>query len=134
MDYNTLYKKQHGHMLLVGLRYGVSSIKYDVDALGVDDPIYGGIVGNPNLDDEIWGGSLPYSHKGMKGSMQWAEFCVGIRAHVWKALYMGWSLRFKFKLSASADKYGDLWYVPGFGKYGSNTMGVTYTITYKLPL
>ena len=108
MDYNTLYKKQHGHMLLVGLRYGVSSFKYDVDALGLDDPIY--------------------------GSMQWAEFCVGIRAHVWKALYMGWSLRFKFKLSASADEYGDPWYVPGFGKYGSNTMGVTYTITYKLPL
>ena len=134
MDYNTLYKKQHGHMLLVGLRYGVSSFKYDVDALGLDDPIYGGIVGNPNLDDEIWGGSLPYNHKGMKGSMQWAEFCVGIRAHVWKALYMGWSLRFKFKLSASADEYGDPWYVPGFGKYGSNTMGVTYTITYKLPL
>ena len=129
-----LYKKQHGHMLLVGLRYGVSSFKYDVDALGLDDPIYGGIVGNPNLDDEIWGGSLPYNHKGMKGSMQWAEFCVGIRAHVWKALYMGWSLRFKFKLSASADEYGDPWYVPGFGKYGSNTMGVTYTITYKLPL
>lgn len=74
MDYNTLYKKQHGHMLLVGLRYGVSSFKYDVDALGLDDPIYGGIVGNPNLDDEIWGGSLPYNHKGMKGSMQWAEF------------------------------------------------------------
>ena len=92
MDYNTLYKKQHGHMLLVGLRYGVSSFKYDVDALGLDDPIYGGIVGNPNLDDEIWGGSLPYNHKGMKGSMQWAEFCVGIRAHVWKALYMGLSL------------------------------------------
>ena len=64
MDYNTLYKKQHGHMLLVGLRYGVSSFKYDVDALGLDDPIYGGIVGNPNLDDEIWGGSLPYNHKG----------------------------------------------------------------------
>ena len=134
MDYNTLYKKQHGHMLLVGLRYGVSSFKDDVDALGLDDPIYGGIVGNPNLDDEIWEGSLPYNHKGMKGSMQWAEFCVGIRAHVWKALYMGWSLRFKFKLSASADEYGDPWYVPGFGKYGSNTMGVTYTITYKLPL
>ena len=61
-------------MLLVGLRYGVSSFKYDVDALGLDDPIYGGIVGNPNLDDEIWGGSLPYNHKGMKGSMQWRNF------------------------------------------------------------
>lgn len=63
MDYNTLYKKQHGHMLLVGLRYGVSSFKYDVDALGLDDPIYGGIVGNPNLDDEIWEAACPITIK-----------------------------------------------------------------------
>lgn len=133
MDYNALYKKKHGNMLLVGLRYGVSSFKYDVEALAIDDPIYGGIVGNPNLEDEIWGGSIPYSHKGMKGSMQWLEFGVGIRAHVWEAIHMGLSLRFKFKMSASTDKYGDPWYVPGFGKYGSNTMGVTYTIIYKLP-
>lgn len=133
MDYNALYKKKHGNMLLVGLRYGVTSFKYDVEALGIDDPIYGGIVGNPNLEDGIWGGSLPYNHQGMKGSMQWAEFCVGIRAHVWKELYMGWSLRFKFKMSASTGEYGDPWYVPGFGKYGSSSMGVTYTITYKLP-
>lgn len=133
MDYNALFNKQHGHMLLVGLRYGVSSFKYDVEALAIDDPIYGGVVGNPNLEDGIWGGSLPYNHRGMKGSMQWAELCVGIRAHVWKEIYMGWALRFKFRMSSSADEYGDPWYVPGFGKYGSNTLGVTYTITYKLP-
>lgn len=108
MDYNALYNKQHGHMLLVGLRYAASSFKYDVEGLAVNDPIYGGIVGNPNLEDEIWGGSLPYNYKGMKGSMQWAEFCVGIRAHIWKQLYMGWALRFKFKLTESSDKYGDL--------------------------
>ena len=35
--------------------------------------------------------------------------------------------------SSSTGEYGNPWYVPGFGKYGSNTMGVTYTITYKLP-
>ena len=115
-------------------RYSDDSTECGDEYVADVQDVYGIIVGNPNLDDEIWGGSLPYNHKGMKGSMQWAEFCVGIRAHVWKALYMGWSLRFKFKLSASADEYGDPWYVPGFGKYGSNTMGVTYTITYKLPL
>ena len=65
--------------------------------------------------------------------MQWFEFCVGIRAHIWKELYMGWGLRFKFRTSSSTGEDGDPWYVPGFGKYGSNTMGVTYTITYKLP-
>lgn len=134
MDYNALFNKKHGHMILVGLRYGASSFKYDINALGPSDPIYGGVVGNPNLEDDIWGGSLPYNHKGMKGSMQWAEFCVGIRAKLSEVLYMGWALRFKFKLSASTDEYGDPWYVPGFGEYGSNTMGVSYTITYKLPL
>ncbi|WP_281643776.1 DUF6048 family protein [Bacteroides zoogleoformans] len=134
MDYNMLYKKKHGHMLLVGLRYGTSSFKYDIAASKLDDPVYGGTVGNPNLEDGIWGGSLPYEYKDMRSSMQWTEFCVGIRAHVWKSFYMGWSLRFKFKLSATPDEHGDPWYVPGFGKYNSNTMGVTYTITYKLPL
>jgi len=133
MDYNALYNKKHGHMILVGLRYAATSFKYDVESLAVSDPEYGGSLGNPNLIDGIWGGSLPFDHKGMKGSMQWAEFCVGIRAHVWKSLYMGWALRFKFRLSSSVAEYGDPWYVPGYGKYNGNTTGVTYTIIYKLP-
>lgn len=133
MDYNTLYNKRHGHKLLVGLRYGASSFKYDVEALGTGGPD-DETTPPPNLTDDIWKEHLSYNHHGMKGSMQWAEFCVGIRAHVWKAIYLGWAFRFKFKLSATADKYGDPWYVPGFGKYGSNTLGITYTITYKLPL
>ena len=99
----------------------------------VNDPEYGGSLGNPNLVDGIWGNSLPFNYKGMKGSMQWAEFCVGIRAHVWKDLYMGWALRFKFRMSSSVAEHGDPWYVPGYGKYNGNTTGVTYTITYKLP-
>ncbi|MBQ8501623.1 MAG: hypothetical protein IJ494_04870 [Bacteroides sp.] len=132
MDYNTLYKKAHGHMILVGLRYGISNPTYDIRSLGVDDPIYGGSY-NPNIEDDIWGGSVPYNHSGMKCTMHWLEFCVGLRAHVWKSLYMGWSLRLKYKLSASPDTYGDPWYVPGFGNYASNTMGVSYSIIYKLP-
>lgn len=117
MDYNALYNKKHGHMILVGLRYAATSFKYDVEALGINDPEYGGSLGNPNLIDGIWGNSLPFNYKGMKGSMQWAEFCVGIRAHVWKDLYMGWALRFKFRMSSSVAEHGDPWYVPGYGKY-----------------
>ena len=132
MDYNALYKKKHGHMMLVGLRYGFSSFKYDIHSLGMDDPVYGG-EWNPNIVDDVWGSSLPFHHQGMKCNMQWAEFCVGVRAHIHKALYMGWALRFKFKVSASPDQYGDPWQVPGYGKYGNNVMGVSYTVTYKLP-
>lgn len=133
MDYNTLYGKAHGHQLRVGLRYAATRFKYDVLSLSVDDPAYGGGIDNPLITDGIWGGTIPFDHKGMEGSMQWAELCVGIRAHVWQHLYMGWAMRFKFKLSGSPDAYGDPWYVPGFGKYGSNTLGITYTLTYKLP-
>lgn len=133
MDYNTFYKKKFLHKLLVGLRYGVSSFQYDVENLDVPDAIWGESVGNPNLEDGIWGGSLPYKHKGMKATMHWVEANVGIRAQVWRDLYMGWSLRYKIRLSAKTGEYGDPDYVPGFGTYGSSTVGVFYTITYTLP-
>lgn len=113
----------------------MSSFSYDVQSLSVDDPIYGGGLGNPNITDGIWGGNLPpFDHTGMKGTMHWIEVCAGIRAHVWKGLYMGWALRYKFRLSATTGEYGDPSYVPGYGTYGSNTLSVSYTITYKLPL
>ncbi len=133
VDYNALYNKKHGHMLLVGLRYGFTSFSYDVESMSVDDPIYGGGIGNPNLEDDIWGGTVPFNHTGMKGSMQWAEFCLGIRANIWKSIAMGWGIRVRFKLTATTDKYGDPWYVPGYGEYGSRSTGIYYTITYKLP-
>ena len=63
MDYNALYNKKHGHMILVGLRYAATSFKYDVEALGINDPEYGGSLGNPNLIDGIWGNSLPFNYK-----------------------------------------------------------------------
>lgn len=132
LDYNTFYKKEHGHMLLVGLRYGVSPTTYDVTSLEVGDPVYGGSY-DPNITDDIYGGNVAYNHPGMKCTMQWMELAVGVRAHVWKSLYMGWTVRLKYRLSAKPDTYGDPWYVPGYGKYSGNTMGVTYTIVYQLP-
>ncbi|WP_291529530.1 DUF6048 family protein [Bacteroides sp. UBA939] len=134
MNYNALFKKKFKNYLFVGVRYAMSSFKYDITTLSVDDPAYGGSIGNPNQIDNIWEGSVPFDHKGMKGSMQWFEFCAGIRAHIWKDLYMGWALRMKYRMKSSGDTYGEPWYVPGYGRNSSNTMGVTYTITYKLPL
>ena len=133
MDYNTFYKKKFKHKLLVGVRYAVSSFNYDINSVSVSDPIYGGSLDNPGLIDDIWGGSVPYNHENLKCTMQWLELCAGIRAHIWKDLYMGWAVRYRFKLSASPDRYGDPWYVPGFGQYNDNNIGVTYSITYKLP-
>ena len=129
-----LMVKEKNSYLYVGLRYAFSSFKYDVSTLPVDDPIWGGSIGNPSLEDDYWGGSVPFSHLGMKGSMQWFELVVGVKVRIYKNFNMGWSVRMKYKTSASTNEYANPWYVPGYGKFKSNNMGITYSLIYKLPL
>ena len=99
-----------------------------------DDPIWGDAVGNPSLGDDYWGGSVPFSHLGMKGSVQWLEIVLGVKVRIYKNFNMGWSVRMKYKTKASTGEYGNPWYVPGYGKFKSNNMGITYSLIYKLPL
>ena len=134
VDYNTMAKKKEKNSFLyVGLRYGFSHMKYDISSLAIQDPAFGGEMGNPSQEDGIWGGSVPYDHPGQKATMQWFEFVAGVRVQIYKSFYMGWAVRMKYKLSASVSEYGNPWMVPGFGKYNSNNMGVTYSLIYKLP-
>lgn len=132
IDYNTLWKKAHGNLLLVGLRYGFSSGKYDVVVPDLTDPDYTGGAKQTNLIDPIWGDITNYAHEGMKHTMHWVEFTVGIRANVAKRIKMGLMLRIKHKLKASVDTYGDPYYIPGYGRYKSNNTGITYSIIYQL--
>ena len=119
---------------ITGLRYAFSSFKYDVSTMPADDPIWGDVIGNPSLEDGYWGGSVPFSHLGMKGSVQWLEIVLGVKVRIYKNFNMGWSVRMKYKTKASTGEYGDPWYVPGYGKFKSNNMGITYSLIYKLPL
>jgi len=132
IDYNTFWKKAHGNMLLVGLRYGFSSGKYDVEVPNILDPDYNGGAELTNLTDHIWGDRSNYVHEGMKHTMHWMEFTVGLRANISKRIKMGLMLRIKYRLKASVDTYGDPYYIPGYGRYDSNNAGLTYSIIYQL--
>ena len=133
MNYNTMYKKGNPNYLYVGVRYGFTSFSYDVISTPAIDPIFGGSMVNPSLTDNIWGGSVAFDHRGLKASMGWLELVVGIRTKVYKDFYMGWSLRYKRSMNTSLSDFGDPWYVPGYGEYGSNRFGLTYSLIYKLP-
>ena len=135
VDYNTMAKKKEKNSYLyAGLRYGFTSFKYDVSTLPVDDPIWGDNIANPSLTDDIWGGSVPFNHPGMKASVQWLEIVLGVKVRIYKNFNMGWSIRMKYKTSATTGEFGNPWYVPGYGKFKSNNMGITYSLIYKLPL
>ncbi|MDR2858873.1 MAG: DUF6048 family protein [Mediterranea sp.] len=135
MNYNTMYKKKRESHLYVGVRYGVSNFTYDVEQLSMKDPVWNETAGNnPALKDEVWGGSsLPYEYSKLKATMQWYELVIGVRVQVYKNLMAGWSVRKKIPLSSSVSEYGDPWYIPGFGIYGSSKLILTYSLVYKLP-
>ena len=66
--------------------------------------------------------------------MHWFELVAGVKVNIYRNFNMGWTIRMKYKISASVNEYADPWYVPGFGKYKSSNIGITYSLIYKLPI
>ncbi len=121
-DYNFMYKKAHlPGFLYGGLRIGASSFSYDVEGPTLIDPHYGKTT------------SIPISYQGISTTALWTEVVLGLRTKVYKNFAMGWSVRYKKKLS-TVEKQGIApWYIPGFGKNGSSSFNFTYSFIYYLP-
>lgn len=122
-DYNFLYKKHQKNYLTGGLRYGMT--KYDFD------------LATPPIIDGVWEEDISAApelkHSKVASSMQWLEFVVGVRTSIFKNIYMGWSLRMKYRLSYKKSEVGNPWYVPGYGIFKDSRFGITYSIIYRIP-
>ena len=104
----------------MGLRYGFSSFKYDVQA--------------PDLTDPNWGHTqVPVSYTGVKSNVGWLEAVVGLRANVYKDFHLGLNLRYRSRLNMSQNEHSEPYYIPGYGRGKSTSIGITYSIIYKLP-
>lgn len=121
MNYNIFYKKPYlpGHFI-AGVRYGFSSFSYDVAA--------------PDMTDPVWGQpSIPVSFQGVKSNASWLELVIGLRTNVFKNFYMGFSARYRSRISVKKTENSEPHYIPGFGKNKGTSIGLTYNIIYKLP-
>lgn len=122
LDINAMYKKPHlPGWLLVGIRYGFTSFTYDVKGPAMQDPNYGGLV------------TVPFDYPGQKSKAGWVEIVCGMKARIYKGFCMGWSVRYKRRLSITANENAEAWYVPGFGKNGETSFNFTYNLIYNLP-
>jgi hypothetical protein len=119
VNYNFMHKKQSPNYVYGGLRFGYSSFSYDVDA--------------PALVDPVWGGSVPFEYNDVSSNASWAELVVGLRAQIVKNFHMGWSLRYKRRISVKDSPNTEAWYIPGFGINDSAVFGATYNLIYYLP-
>ena len=117
-DYNFAKDLRSGNRVFGGLRYAYTKIKYDLDG--------------PDLVDPIWGQSVPYSFNGLKSSCSWGEAVFGIEAKIWKNFHIGWSIRYRLRLSQTVSDTGQSWYVPGYGKNDGHTFGATFNLIFDI--
>lgn len=114
-DFNLLKNKHDIYRLYAGVRYAFTSFKYDVSC--------------PDVQDPVWGDDVTYSATDVKCSYHWIEALIGVDAKIWGPLHLGWSVRYRGRISYDDGYLGNSWYVPGFGKTGSSNIGGTFNVS-----
>ena len=117
LDYN-FNKKHNGNRLFGIVRYGFSSFKYDVGTESFTDPVYGT--------------TTPLNLNGEKATAQWLEFGAGVETKLWKFIRLGWSIRYKFRVSMKSPDGGEPYFIPGYGKNDTNGWGGTMNLVFDI--
>lgn len=110
-DFNISKKKHDDYRVLAGARYGFTSFKQELSG---------------NIKDPYWGGELSYVLPDHTFNYHWAELVFGVDGKLWGPIRLGWSARYKIRLSGKDSETEKMWYIPGFGKKGNVLGGVFY--------
>ncbi len=118
-DWNFLRNKLQDNRMFVGLRWGLSSYKYDMTGPIQTDPIYGG--------------SQSFDFSGTTSTSHWAEIVFGCQVKIFANFHMGWSIRLKYHLSSTKNDNSKAYYIPGYGTTSSgNTWSGSYNLIFDL--
>ena len=115
IDKNLLKDKHGPYRLYGGLRYAFTSYKVDIARQDFPDP--------------VWKWETGFGIKDAQCNYHWIEAVVGVDAKIAGPVHLGWSIRYKRRISHSEDgEFGNTWYVPGFGKFGDTRLGGTFNV------
>ncbi|MEN8248994.1 MAG: DUF6048 family protein [Bacteroidota bacterium] len=115
---NFLHMSKDLNNFFFGLRYAWSSF---------DETIVG------TVEDDIWG-SIPVDFDVKNNTSRWFEMNTGLRIRLWKGLFTGYTLRFRFGRGGSVpDVPFSPYYIPGYGlaQYKS-TWDFRYYVLYRI--
>lgn len=119
-NYNFLYNSNPRYMAYAGARYGWTSFKYKLTDI--------------THDNGYWGTESSFDIPSQTASVGYFELLFGIRVGIAANVSVGWTFKYHGVLHGSKEhKYGDPWYIPGYGTRGSSVTGA-FTVTYTLPL
>ncbi len=114
IDFNMMKNKHDIYKVFGGLRYAFTNFSYDAYCYSVADP--------------IWGYESDYVEEGVECRYTWMELVFGVDAKMWGPVHLGWSVRYRSRLSYDNGRLGGSWYVPGFGKNNNSMLGGTFHI------
>lgn len=117
-DYNFLYNSDPAYQVFAGARYGFSSFNFSVDDV--------------TLAPGYWNESVSFSVPSQHVNAGWFEISGGLRVKLWGPISAGWAIRYKQILHQSKCKYGDPWYIPGFGTEGAISGSFSFVYTFSL--
>jgi len=117
-DVNVLKNRHDDYQVFVGARAAYTSFNYDISV--------------PDAVDPVWGGNANYNIKDARCNFLWAEFLVGVDARIVGPLHLGWTMRYKKKLSGKYEGIDKAWYVPGYGTDKDSGFGATFNIGVNL--
>lgn len=118
-DYNFLYNSTTDYQYFAGVRYGISNFFYSIDDISICSTYW----------EETARPSIP----SQRSTVGWGEFVMGLKVNLWGPISAGWTFRYHTILHESKQKYGNPWYIPGFGARGQAISG-SITIYWTLPL
>ena len=83
--------------------------------------------------DPVWGtGTIDQNNNGL--GIVWAEMTAGVKVSVFRNIYLGYNLRFKFLRTFGEETALVPYQVPGFGRGNrETTFGFDYYLFYRIP-
>lgn len=119
IDLNLLKDKFQDNRFYFGVRYGISTYKYD--------------IAGPAMTDPVWGGSQSFDFDGIDCTSHWAELLLGTQVKIYKNFHMGWAIRYKRELSSTKSNYAKPSCIPGYGYTTNSTCwGGTFNLMFDL--
>lgn len=121
VDYNFLVAehKKDKDILFMGVRYGLALAGQQVESF---------------TNTNYWNhsqGRFP----SQDFQAHWAELVLGTRIEVLKNVFLGWSIRSKFRISYKDYQMPPVYFIPGYGKAENKVnLDFSYSIYYNLPV
>ena len=118
-NYNFLYNSSPDYMVMGGLRYGLSPFSFALTDISVDSP--------------YWQETGLMSIPSQRVTVGYFELLFNLRVRIVKEWSVGWSFKYHQILHQTKTRYGEPWYIPGYGTSTSSITGA-FTVSYTFDL